>query len=124
MCFVSSTVRFTFAAVSSPPLAAAAAVAVGAAGVLASVADAAAVAAATGFSMIFCRTMRLAVPSDNFFIKFQASILLILVQSVLFTAIISSPTLRTFDLSAAPPWKDSKTLLVSPRQYEIVRTYL
>ena len=104
MCFVSSTVRSTFAAVSSPPLAVAAAVDAGATGVLPSVADVAAAAAeATGFSKIFCRTMRLAVPSESFFMKFHASILLILVQSVLLTAMISSPTLRTFDLSAAPP---------------------
>lgn len=107
MCFVSSTVRSTFAAVSSPPLAVAATVAVGVAGVLPSVADA---AKATGFSMIFCRTKRLAVPSESFFMKFHASILLILVQSVLLTAMISSPTLRTFDLSAAPPWRKYRTV--------------
>ena len=54
-------------------------------------------------ALIFCRTISVADPSESFFMKFQASILLILVQSLLFTDMISSPTLSTFVLSAAPP---------------------
>ena len=50
-----------------------------------------------------CLTTKLAVPSFNFFMKFQASILDIRVQSVLFTDMISSPTFKVPFLSAAPP---------------------
>ena len=63
--------------------------------------DAAAVAA--GCCWILCLTTRLAVPSFNFFMKFQASILDIRVQSVLLTEMISSPTFNVPFLSAAPP---------------------
>ena len=85
-----------------------------------------AVAAAAWAWGIFCRTMRVADPSESFFMKFQASILLIRVQSLLFTDIISSPTFRTFVLSAAPPekterkkkvaWVDS-TIKVAPKAH-------
>ena len=53
----------------------------------------------------FCLTMREAYPSDNFFMKFQASSRVILVQSVLLTDKISSPTFNFPLLSAAPPVK-------------------
>ena len=112
MCFVSSTVLSSFAAVSdaSPPAwssfpdvdgeaapAADAAEGVGAADLEAEV------PLLAFFSGSFCLTMMLAVPSESFFMKFHASIRLIRVQSVLFTERISSPTLSTPVLSAAPP---------------------
>ena len=65
--------------------------------------DAAAATVAAGCCWILCLTTRLAVPSFNFFMKFQASILDIRVQSVLLTEIISSPTFNVPFLSAAPP---------------------
>ena len=52
---------------------------------------------------ILCLITKLAVPSLSFFMKFQASIRDIRVQSVLFTDMISSPSLRVPFLSAAPP---------------------
>ena len=52
---------------------------------------------------ILCLTTKFAVPSFSFFMKFQASILDIRVQSVLLTDIISSPTFNVPFLSAAPP---------------------
>jgi len=69
--------------------------------------DEEAAAAAVGCSLDdnLCLTTRLAVPSLSFFIKFQASILDIRVQSVLLTEIISSPTFNVPFLSAAPPVK-------------------
>ena len=66
-------------------------------------AAAAAVVLAAGCCWILCLTTRLAVPSFNFFMKFQASILDIRVQSVLLTEMISSPTFNVPFLSAAPP---------------------
>jgi hypothetical protein len=53
----------------------------------------------------FCRTINDAYPSDNFFMKFQASSRVIRVQSVLLTDKISSPTFNFPLLSAAPPVK-------------------
>ena len=54
-------------------------------------------------SVILCLTTREAVPSLSFFMKFQASIRDIRVQSVELTEMISSPTFRVPFLSAAPP---------------------
>ena len=52
---------------------------------------------------ILCLTTKLAVPSFSFFMKFQASIRDMRVQSVLLTDMISSPTFKVPFLSAAPP---------------------
>ena len=72
--------------------------------------------------IILCLTTKLAVPSFSFFMKFQASIRDILVQSVLFTDIISSPTFNVPFLSAAPPKfiDNSKYRMHSSKQLELI----